>query len=701
MSGHVAGTRVPTCRSAGAAPGWAGAGGRGAILVVSFIEHLAGLDAERLTVLLEHRADILLEPVPDDLDELAYRLNGLDSLAAALQRMNHDQAAVARAVALHKVGAVSALADLFRVPEREVRALVDELCARGLAWTDGERVALVERLAGHFAAEVGGFLPVAHIARQARVDDLRTAVTALGADPAGLREPELIERLTALVTDPETVGAAVRALPTPVRRHLDELVRSGEVYDVDGFARRPDEATAALVRSGLMLEGPYDGPELPREVAVLLRREDDGPTGRPALPESADPANEGRAEAEGALLALTTLLDEAGEHPLTPLKKGGVGSRERNRLAKRLALSDVALWIDVAHAAGLLTSRAGGYPAADGYDGWREEEPSVRWATIALVWFELELAPTSRETEDGEIAPPLPVESSAGLLRRALLRAAAGGRSLRAVIEHLDWFCPFHPYGATDRVHKVEAALREATQLGIVAGDRLTGLGEQLVEVAGRTDPGPELARRIAAMLPRVRGMLVLQSDLTAVVSGQPDAAAARLLALAAVPEARGVAATWRFTPAGVRAAMDAGWTADELRAELTAISGRELPQPLDYLITDVARRHGVVRVRATRCCVIGPEPEIAEILHSRSLAGLQLRWLAPTVLAAPLDPGELVTRLRAAGFAPMPEDDGGVVIVPERASGSASRPEARRFRPRVAAPELAARLLAGGSPAP
>mgnify|MGYP007088754088 CR=1 FL=1 len=25
-------------------------------------------------------------------------------------------------------------------------------------------------------------------------------------------------------------------------------------------------------RSGLMLEGPYDGPELPRVVAVLLRR---------------------------------------------------------------------------------------------------------------------------------------------------------------------------------------------------------------------------------------------------------------------------------------------------------------------------------------------------------------------------------------------------------------------------------------------
>ena len=51
----------------------------------------------------------------------------------------------------------------------------------------------------------------------------------------------------------------------------------------------------------------------------------------------------------------------------------------------------------------------------------------------------------------------------------------------------------------------------------------------------------------------------MLQSDLTAVVSGQPSAAAARLLAAAAVPEARGVATTWRFSPASVRSALDAG----------------------------------------------------------------------------------------------------------------------------------------------
>lgn len=665
---------------------------------MSFTEYLGGLDAERLAVLLEHRTDVLVEPAPRTVHELAQRLNGADSLSLVLPRLNHDQVITAGAVAVLGVSKVSALAHRVHAPEEDVRAVVDELCARGLAWTDGDRIGLAERLVEHFAADVAGFRPLTHIARHIRVDELRAVVVGLGADPTGLRKPELIERLTALVTDPTTVAAAVRDLPDRARSHLESLARSGGFDHFGGFGRRHDDLTAVLVRAGLLLEGPGGSSELSREVAVLLRRGDERVTGRPALPESADPANEGRAEAEGALLALTTLLDEARGRPLARLKKGGIGARERTRLAKQLALSDPNLWIDVAHAAGLLASNPDGYPAATGYDGWREDEPAARWATIALAWFELDLAPTSRETEEGEVPPPLPLGSAGGMLRRALLRAAAGGCSLRAVIEHLDWFCPFHPYDATGRARKVEAALHEARLLGVVAGDRLTGLGEHLVEVAAGSDPAPELARRVADMLPRVRGMLVLQSDLTAVVSGQPDAAAARVLAAAAVSESRGVAATWRFTPAGVRAALDAGWTADELRVELAAVSGRELPQPLEYLIGDVARRHGAVRVRATRCCVTGSEAEIAEILHTRSLATLQLSRLAPTVLTSPLEPDDVLPRLRAAGFAPMPEDPSGVVIVPERVSAPGSDSGARRTRPRVTATELAARLLDGGT---
>ncbi|MGH3612671.1 MAG: helicase-associated domain-containing protein [Pseudonocardia sp.] len=288
------------------------------------------------------------------------------------------------------------------------------------------------------------------------------------------------------------------------------------------------------------------------------------------------------------------------------------------------------------------------------------------------------------------------------MLRRASLRAAAGGHSVHAVALQVDWFCPMHPYDEATRVRKIAAAVHEATLLGVIVGDRLSALGELLVELAGHPAANEELGRRAGELLPATRGLLVLQSDLTAVVSGQPTAVAARLLAAAAASESRGVATTWRFTPASVRAAIDAGWTADELRDDLVAISGRDLPQPLDYLITDVARRHASVRVRGSRSCVTGAEPEITEILHTRSLHALQLSRLAPTVLTSPFELDVVLAQLRKAGFSPMPEDADGMVIVAERKVGTVEAPRGRtrksRERPRASAADLAARLLASGT---
>ncbi|MDN5930236.1 MAG: helicase-associated domain-containing protein [Pseudonocardia sp.] len=639
---------------------------------MSFTEHLAGLDARALTALLAYRCDLLAEPVPHSIDELAMRLNGNDSLALVLPDMDRDQYDVATTVAmLGGSPSAATVAARLRAAEGDVARVIDELCALGLAWHVRGRLGLPPRLAEHFAAGLAGFRPLGVLAKQARVEELRVAVGGLGEDPEGMRKPELVARLSALLTDPDTVARAVAGLSPSARQQLSVLGRSGGY-----FHGRPAAEMAVLVRSGLLLgSGSYGNPDLPREVAVLLLIGAGKPlAGRPQLGPSADPEIDGRAGAEAALLALTTLLDAAGSTPLAALKKGGIGTRERTRLSTRLGVSDPAMWIDVAFTAGLLAPATGGYSATAGYEDWREREPSVRWAQAALAWWALDLAPTSRETDDGEVPPPLPLGSGGGMVRRALLRAAAGGLSLRAAGEHLDWFCPLHPYDDTGRHRKV----------------------------AGTPGAADELAQRSVDLLPATRGLLVLQSDLTAVVSGQPSAGAARLLAAAAVSEGRGVAAVWRFTPVTVRAALDAGWTADELRAGLLAMSDRPLPQPLDYLITDVARRHGGVRLRGSCTCVTGAEAEVAEMLHTRSLRSLHLSLLAPTVLTSPFELDVVLAKLRGAGFSPMPEDADGVVIVQQHTTGTAPAARAPRSRPRMAPADLAARLLAAeGSDTP
>ena len=63
--------------------------------------------------------------------------------------------------------------------------------------------------------------------------------------------------------------------------------------------------------------------------------------------------------------------------------------------------------------------------------------------------------------------------------------------------------------------------------------------------------------------------------------------------------------------------------TADDLVAALRGIAvGESLPQPLEYLVFDVARRHGEVRVRAVGCVIRAEDPALlAEIAAHRGLA--------------------------------------------------------------------------------
>jgi hypothetical protein len=651
----------------------------------SFAEYLSSVGELALSALLQARPDVLVQPVPRGFDQLAQRLSGAESLGAALRSMNRDTVIVGQAIAaLGASATVPGLVRLLSAPERAVRDAVAELCGRGLAWNSGETLCLPDRLEAHWLAEIGGGRPVAKIAGSVLADNLRLAVSALGAAPEGLRKPELIARLSELMADLPLLTKVIAGLPASARGRLGEY-RRGYYDHYSGYGwsrsraggRDPRDPTQLLIAAGLLLPANY-GHELPREVAVAgwLAERELTLTGRPDIPPAgvneAAALRAAQAATQEAIRGVTALLDEARANPIAALKKGGIGPRERTRLAKRLLVpADVlVLWIDLTYAAGLLGHAEAGYAPTQLYVEWRAAEPARQWAVLVDAWFALEHAPTSRETpDDKELPPPLPLGSAAGLMRRALLAAASSGASVQAVGEEIDWFFPLHAYDAEQRARKVAAAIREAELLGVVASDVVSALGEHLLASAG-SEPGDgveELIRRCTALLPETPCSVILQSDLTAVISGQPSAAVSRLLNDSAVAESHGAARTWRFTPVSVRAALDIGWSAQDLLAELAAISARPVPQPLEYLITDAARRHGQVRVRGMRSCVIADETLITEILHTRSLTKLHLSRLAPTVLASPASLDDVLARLREAGLSPMAEDAQGTVIVETR----------------------------------
>jgi Helicase conserved C-terminal domain len=679
----------------------------------SFADYLSGLGEGSLTTLLHARPDVLVQPVPRGFSQLAQRLGGAESLGTALRTANRDMVVVGQGiVALGASATVPGLVRLLGASEQAVRGAVAELCGWGLAWDSSGILCLPERLEAHWLMEIGGSRPVAKIAGSVLAENLRAAVSAFGAATDGLRKPELAARLSGFMADLPLLAKIIAELPKPARDRLGEYRRGYHDY-YSGFGRpRPRagdrDPTELLIAAGLLLPANH-GCELPREVAVAgwLAERELTLTGRPNIPPAgADEAavrRAAQAAAQEALRGVTTLLDEAGAAPIAALKKGGVGPRERTRLAKRLSIPEdvLVLWIDLAYAAGLLGRADAGYAPTQSYAGWRAGEPGRQWAVLVDAWFLLEHAPTSREIQgDKELPPPLPLGSAAGLLRRALLSAARSGASVRAAGKEIDWFFPLHGYDAGLRADKVAAAVREAELLGVIATNAVSELGEHLLAVAGSApeDAVEELARRCAALLPETPCSVILQSDLTAVVSGQPSAAVSRLLNDSAVAETHGAARTWRFTPASVRAALDTGWSAQDLIAELAASSAHSVPQPLEYLITDASRRHGRIRVRGMRSCVIADEALITEILHTRSLTKLHLSQLAPTVASSPFSLDDVLARLREVGLSPMAEDAQGTVIVEARPDHQASAPDhAIITKPRSAlsATDLARRLVA------
>ncbi|WP_189705886.1 helicase C-terminal domain-containing protein [Streptomyces anandii] len=273
--------------------------------------------------------------------------------------------------------------------------------------------------------------------------------------------------------------------------------------------------------------------------------------------------------------------------------------------------------------------------------------------------------------------------AKAGVKARARTTAATPAASV-----------PTGPEGAGDKlpVHKLHRA-PETSRAG-------TEAQPQPQQPRPDLEPGPlspseqavasaAAARLLAPLLPEPLDHVLLQADLTAVAPGPLRRPLADTLGVLADVESKGGATVYRFTPGSVRRALDAGRTASDLHAFLAAHSRTPVPQPLAYLIDDVARRHGHLRVGAASAYVrCDDDALLNEILADKRSAGLRLRRLAPTVLATQADPATLLEGLRAMGYAPAAESAEGDVLI--------ARADSHRTPPRTA-PEP----VPDGPPAP
>jgi hypothetical protein len=727
---------------------------------VDLVNWLREQPDDELARLLIARSD-LMHPVPSDIEVLAARAAGRASVEIALDRLDVGALQVVEAMVLSPDPThLDALAALLDVPPAKLTPALDRLRQAVVVWGRDTQLRLLPVVRDLMPAPAALGPPARTLLEHVARSQLAGLLADLGLTSVG--DPTVsiaaaaaaVDALADVLEDPAQLSELIGRAPDAAREVV-ELLAVGPPTGRIPAARRPVDAASAdspvrwLLAHALLIAVDDFTVVLPREVAMQVRGgrafgavELDPPTSQSTKHNQANVDASAAGQAYTVVRLVEALLERWGVEPPGVLRAGGLGVRDLRRTARELELDErgAALLIEVAHAAGLIAPDAevaDSWLPTTGYDLWLAKSVADRWVILVSAWLTTTRVPGlvgRREqpflragADPDAIERPQPAANALGgdldralapIVRREvlelLIQAGAGqAPTAESINELLRWLWPRR--GGRLRDDLAGWTIEEAELLGLTGRGALSSFGRRLctaVEpretdaemVAAGADPAAATAALLGELLPRPLDQVLLQADLTAVAPGPLESDLARELAMTADIESTGGATVFRFSDTSIRRALDAGRSAADLHALLAARSRTPVPQPLSYLIDDVARRHGRIRIGLAGSYVrCDDDALLNEVLADRRVESLRLRRLAPSVLVSPLTPERVAERLREVGYAPAAESPDGALLLRRPDAGRApSRPRPLRRRPELAAPaasvvSVAVKAIRGG----
>jgi len=626
-------------------------------VAITFADELRSRSDEELANIFRLRPD-LVTPVPNDFSALAARATSTPSLVRALDSLNLWQYQIIEAAcALPEPFKKS---ELVAVTSEQTNFALDQLWQMGLLYKEGNNYRTPTNLK-----------------------------LLIGDEPAGLG-PFSVKKI-----DLDTL----KKVPKASQEVLEKLIWGpprGQIANI----KKPGNAIGWLLENNVLVALDSHTVALPREIAIKLRG------GKIHKEIFSNPSKLSGKKIEqkqidsAAVANISTILRWCEEflHNLsdetpTALRTGGIGVRDLKRIAEHLGVDEscAGFIAELCYLGGLVVIDSDDQILpTSAFDLWLSKPAEERWYSLVILWLD-----TSRvsgligKLGDRSIAPLGPELDRAGasLIRRTALKVLSENRQVspdfKSIQEIIKWW---NPKRANSDF--VEWFLREAEWLGITGQGGISTFGINLL--SGAEDLGIEFA------LPKPVDHILIQADNSAVAPGPLLPELAAEMGTIADIESRGGATVYRFSESSIRRGLDHGKTGDQIKSFLIKTSKTPMPQPLEYLISDVAKRHGKLRVGSAHTYIrCEDEGLVQQILHDKKCEHLRFRKIAPQVLVTDFELLEVIGELREYGYLPAAENASGVLLSQPNLRRSKSRPKPPRIISEFSAPQDAVVIAA------
>ena len=617
--------------------------------VNSFADELRARSDSAIAELFQVRPD-LLSPVPTDLSALSARANSTPSLMRALESLNKFQLEVLTSACI--LNEPFSKSELLSVSTSEAGDELARLWAAALVYKDGTKF----RLPGNLR----------HL---------------IGDEPAGLG-PQSVKKID---------FKALKDIPADSAAVLERLTWGPPRGQV-GNIKSPGKAIGWLVENNYLMVMDSKTVVLPREVGMHLRG---GKVFKDYLPSAKKFIGTKRKQSDVDRAAIANisnflrwceeLAHNWSDEPPVALRSGGLGIRDLKRSADHLGVDEncVAFVAEVLYLGGLIVIDTDDQILpTNSFDIWMSRSLEERWSSLVGLWLE-----TSRvsglvgKIGEKNIAPLGPELDRAGIasMRKVTLNILTQNLELDPDIKTLQeivaWQMP-----QRFNAEYIEWTLREAEWLGLTGQGALSEFGKAFL--SGSEKIGVESA------LPKPVDHILIQADNSAIAPGPLTVELANMIGTIADIESRGGASVYRFSESSIRRGLDHGQTGEQIRDFLKKTSKTPVPQPLEYLINDVAKRHGRLRVGTAQSYLrCEDEGLVTQILHEKKLEAMRFRKLAPQVLVCDFEAGDVIATLREAGYLPAAENANGILISAPAIRRAKSRPRPPRVISETSAP--------------